>query len=374
MRMPRQRHVGPSGHDARRASASPAAAAASAPQPRPWRSPDWDEAIHGPRASRAKARTRTHARRRARISAILAALLALVGIVVAAYPFALQAMNERQLSSESAGVQKTVSGWPLTKQADALTAAHAYNRKLAASGQPVLGEAVDPFSTQSGQSVTSDDDDSESSKDATYQSLLDVSGDGIMGSIVIPKISVDLPIYHGSSDEVLARGVGHLYGTSLPVGGTSTHAVLTGHRGLVSALMFTRLDEMRVGDYFYIKVMGKTLGYKVDRISVILPNDTSKLRVVKGEDRVTLMTCTPYGVNTHRLLVSAVRAEIPQQIPEPDDAPLDTKQMLEYMAAIVAPAMLIAVFATTRCGRVRRRRHFSGVRIGGRNDRALASA
>uniref|UniRef100_UPI0028DCEF7C class C sortase n=1 Tax=uncultured Bifidobacterium sp. TaxID=165187 RepID=UPI0028DCEF7C len=295
----------------------------------------------------------------------------LVGIAIGAYPFALQAMNERQLSSESTGIEKTVSGWPAAERADALAAARAYNTKLAASGQPVLGEAVDPFSTQSGQSTTSDDDDSESAKDTTYQSLLDISGDGVMGSIVIPKISVNLPIYHGSSDEVLARGVGHLYGTSLPVGGASTHSVLTGHRGLVSALMFTRLDEMKIGDYFYIKVLGKTLGYKVDRISVILPNDTSKLRVTKGEDRVTLMTCTPYGVNTHRLLVSGVRAKIPQQIPAIEEAPLDTKQLLEYMAVIAIPATLLAFLVAGRRGRVRRRRHFSGTRIGARDDPAL---
>ncbi len=239
--------------------------------------------------------------------------------------------------------------------------AHAYNKRLAASGQPVLGEAVDPFSTRSGESAASDQSDSESTKDKTYQSLLNVSGDGIMGSVVIPKISVNLPIYHGSADSALARGVGHLYGTSLPVGGTSTHSVLTGHRGLVNALMFTRLDEMRVGDYFYIKIMGKTLGYKIDRISVILPNDTSKLRVVKGEDRVTLMTCTPYGVNTHRLLVSAVRADIPKSIPELDDAPVDVKQILLYVLAVAAPVALLGAGCAVRHGKTRRRRHFSGI-------------
>ena len=165
---------------------------------------------------------------------------------------------------------------------------------------------------------------SASSADAEYRSLLD-SGGGVMGTIRIPKISVRLPIYHGTSESALASGAGHLYGSSLPVGGKSTHAVLTGHRGLVEAAMFTRLDEMRVGDYFYIEVMGRTFGYQVDRITVIEPNDTSQLKIVPGEDRVTLMTCTPYGVNTHRLLVSATRSAIPDEIPAENDAVKDAR-------------------------------------------------
>ena len=108
-----------------------------------------------------------------------------------------------------------------------------------------------------------------------------------MGTIKVPKQSINLPFYHGTSEEALASGAGHLYGTSLPVGGKSTHSVITGHRGLVEALMFTRLDEVKEGDFFYIEVMGETLGYKVDRISVILPDDTSKLKIVPGEDRAT---------------------------------------------------------------------------------------
>lgn len=159
-----------------------------------------------------------------------------------------------------------------------------------------------------------------------------------MGTIRIPKISVKLPIYHGTSQSALASGAGHLYGSSLPVGGKNTHAVITGHRGLVDAMMFTRLDEMRVGDYFYIEVMGRTLGYKVDRISVIEPNDTSTLKIVPGEDRVTLMTCTPYGVNTHRLLVSAVRAPIPGVVPEERNAAKDARTIA--IAAAVATLLL----------------------------------
>ena len=164
-----------------------------------------------------------------------------------------------------------------------------------------------------------------------------------MGTIRIPKISVRLPIYHGTSQSALASGAGHLYGSSLPVGGRSAHAVITGHRGLVEAMMFTRLDEMRVGDYFYIEVMGRTLGYKVDRISVIEPNDTSNLKIVPGEDRVTLMTCTPYGVNTHRLLVSAVRSAIPGVIPEERNAAKDARLIaIAVSAGVLVSGMLLA--------------------------------
>ena len=158
----------------------------------------------------------------------------------------------------------------------------------------------------------------------------------VMGSIRIPKISVDLPIYHGTSERTLASGAGHLYGSSLPVGGKNTHAVITGHRGLLEASMFTRLDEMRVGDYFYIDVMGHTLGYMVDRIAEIDPNDTSQLKITSGEDRVTLMTCT-CTVNTHRLLVSALRSVIPEEIPAEDDAAKDAR----VIAGVVSVATLL---------------------------------
>lgn len=190
-------------------------------------------------------------------------------------------------------------------------------------------------------------------KDKEYQSLLD-SGSGVMGTIRIPKISVRLPIYHGTSQSALASGSGHLYGSSLPVGGRSTHAVITGHRGLVEAMMFTRLDEMRVGDYFYIEVMGRTLGYKVDRISVIEPNDTSKLKIVPGEDRVTLMTCTPYGVNTHRLLVSAVRSAIPGVVPEERNAAKDARLIAITAAVATLLLGLLLVWLRRRPWHIRR--------------------
>lgn len=255
---------------------------------------------------------------------IITIVLLIAAIAVACFPLALQFESDRNLAATTATTAKEVAGWPYPQAEDKLTAARAYNKKLAESGQPILGEAVDPFAAAQGGSQASGED-SASKKDKEYQSLLN-TGNGVMGTIKVPKQSINLPFYHGTSEEALASGAGHLYGTSLPVGGKSTHSVITGHRGLVEALMFTRLDEVKEGDFFYIEVMGETLGYKVDRISVILPDDTSKLEIVPGEDRATLMTCTPYGVNTHRLLISGHRVAIPMPAPEPNDV-LDARNI-----------------------------------------------
>ena len=284
---------------------------------------------------------------------VLAAVLIFSAIGIGLFPKVLQYQSAQKLASTSARSEQSVAGWPYPQADEAFAAAGAYNKRLAESGQPVIGEAEDPLaelynnnqsdssdgsgSSSTGAGATGDGNkDSASSKDAEYQRLLD-TGDGVMGSIRIPKISVDLPIYHGTSEQTLASGAGHLYGSSLPVGGKDTHAVITGHRGLVEASMFTRLDEMRVGDYFYIDVMGHTLGYMVDRITEIEPNDTSQLKITSGEDRVTLMTCTPYGVNTHRLLVSALRSAIPEEIPAEDDAAKDVR----VIAGVVSAATLL---------------------------------
>lgn len=277
---------------------------------------------------------------------VLAAVLILTALGIGMFPRVLQYRSARELASTSARSEKRVAGWPYPQADEAFAAAREYNKRLAKSGQPVIGEAKDPLAelyddpqnAANNASADGSDDsgDSASAKDKEYQSLLD-SGDGVMGAIRIPKISVNLPVYHGTSELTLASGAGHLYGSSLPVGGKNTHSVITGHRGLVEAAMFTRLDEMRVGDYFYLDVMGRTLGYKVDRITEINPDDTSKLKIVPGEDRVTLMTCTPYGVNTHRLLVSALRSAIPEEIPAEDDAAKDVR----VIAGVVSAATLL---------------------------------
>ena len=148
----------------------------------------------------------------------------------------------------------------------------------------------------------------------SYESTLDVTGTGIMGYITIEKIGVELPIYHGTSDAVLQVAAGHLEGTSLPVGGASTHAVISAHRGLPSAKLFTNLDQLEVGDTFTITVLDRTLTYEVDNISIVLPTETDELKVSEGKDYITLMTCTPYGINTHRLLVRGRRITTPDKL------------------------------------------------------------
>ena len=142
-----------------------------------------------------------------------------------------------------------------------------------------------------------------------YEKLLDISGTGIMGYISIPSINVNLPIYHGTSDEVLQIAAGHLAGSSLPVGGESTHSIISGHRGLPSAKLFTDLDKLVVGDTFVISILNENLTYRVDQIKVVLPEDTSELTITNGKDYCTLVTCTPYGINTHRMLVRGHRVE-----------------------------------------------------------------
>lgn len=152
--------------------------------------------------------------------------------------------------------------------------------------------------------------------DESYESLLNLTNSGIMGRIEIPKINVDLPIYHGTEDEVLSKGIGHYKPSSLPVGGKSTRAVLTGHRGLPSSKLFTRLDEMEEGDYFFIEVCNETLAYRVNEIIEIKPEELSQLQIEPDKDLVTLVTCTPYGINTHRLLVTGERVPYKESIKE----------------------------------------------------------
>lgn len=140
-----------------------------------------------------------------------------------------------------------------------------------------------------------------------YSDLLDVAGNGIMGYVNIPSICVHLPIYHGTDDTTLEKGVGHLLGSSLPVGGESTHTVLSAHSGMASQKMFSDLPQLELGDVFYLEVLGETLAYEVDQINTVLPHDTTYLGIEENRDLCTLVTCTPFGVNTHRLLVRGSR-------------------------------------------------------------------
>ena len=247
-------------------------------------------------------------RKTARLLRTVGCLLIVFSLALIAWLIGIRWVNAQSQSDVGDTAVQRVAGWSPERTEQAWKVAQAYNRELARSGQGILGEAVDPFTAMQ-HSHEGGLFASAATKDKKYQSLLNIS-DGVMGRVRIPKISVDLPIYHGTAKDVLAKGAGHLYGTSLPVGGRSTHAVVTGHRGLVQELMFTRLDEMKQGDVFYIDVLDQTLAYQVDDISIIEPNDASKLKVQTGQDRFTLMTCTPYGINTHRLLVSGHRVPL----------------------------------------------------------------
>ena len=146
-------------------------------------------------------------------------------------------------------------------------------------------------------------------KNSNYEEILNISQNGIMAYIEIPKISVYLPIYHGTKEDILKKGIGHLENSSLPIGGVSTHTVLTGHTGLLKAELFTRIRELEIDDYFYIYTLGQKLTYKVYQIKVVLPTEVDDVKIQEGKDLVSLVTCTPYGVNTHRLLVQAIRTE-----------------------------------------------------------------
>lgn len=180
---------------------------------------------------------------------------------------------------------------------------------------------------------------------AEYETLLNLNGDGVMGYIEIPRLDLKLSIGHGTEEDVLQRMVGHIEGSSLPVGGESTHAVLSAHRGLPTAKLFSDLDLMQIGDRFMIHTLNQTLTYQVDQITVILPEEIEALAIEPGQDYVTLMTCTPYAVNTHRLLVRGVRVENAEETPEPEteEQPLDTRRLLQN---VVLPATAGALFVT----------------------------
>ncbi|MDY4833544.1 MAG: class C sortase [Frisingicoccus sp.] len=190
---------------------------------------------------------------------------------------------------------------------------------------------------------------------ADYEVKLNINNDGIMGVIEIPGIYVELPIYHGSAEQVLQVAAGHLDWTSLPVGGESSHCVLSGHSGLPSAKLFTDLDKLALGDTFMLHVLNKTLTYEVDQILIVNPQDTSALQIVEGEDYCTLVTCTPYGINTHRLLVRGHRIE-----GEPKEQIFSEKtegmQIKLYAAAVILVIVFLSFAAIILVVRNKRRR------------------
>lgn len=224
---------------------------------------------------------------------IVRLLIILLGVGILAYPSVSEYLSERNGSRATASYDDTVRQLEQARLDQLLAQAQEYNRQLADVSS---GKA--PLSDDNGNPITPE----------SYWDLLNVdSSTGIMGYIELPRLNTTIPIYHGTSEAVLQVGVGHLQNTSLPVGGESTHAALSGHRGLPTASLFTDLDQMQVGDQFYIKILNETLAYEVDQILTVLPSEMDALAIVPGEDYVTLITCTPYGVNSHRLLVRGHR-------------------------------------------------------------------
>lgn len=190
---------------------------------------------------------------------------------------------------------------------------------------------------------------------AVYEKELDITGTGIMGYISIPKIHVELPIYHGIDDAVLQIAIGHLSETSLPVGGSTTHCVVSGHRGLPSAKLFTDIDKLVEGDTWTVNVLNKTLTYEVDQIRVVLPTDLSNLQLEQGKDQFTLVTCTPYGINTHRLLVRGHRVDNAQGEANVIADALQIEPV--YMAPFVAiPFILLLIIMMISTGHMKRRK------------------
>lgn len=248
-------------------------------------------------------------------SNIILILIFLVGLSVMLYPTISDYVNQKNQSRAVASYSEEVENLSDVDYQAYFDAANDYNRRLA--------ETPDAFYRPE--------------EVSGYTDTLDVSGTGIMGYITISKIGVELPVYHGTSDGVLQVAAGHLEGSSLPVGGAGTHAVISAHRGLPSAKLFTNLDELEVGDTFTITVLDRVLTYEVDQISIVLPTETDLLQPVEGKDYVTLMTCTPYGINTHRLLVRGKRienAENQKHIRVTADA-------LRIEPIIVAPALAV---------------------------------
>lgn len=230
---------------------------------------------------------------------ILFAVLFLVLLAVMDYPFLARLVNEVDMSGVSVDYRESLNG--------AEQELERMRREAAAYNQSLLGrygnELQDAFSEQG-----------MGNGDEQYEQLLNPGGTGIMGMILIPKINVSLPVYHGTSEDVLQSGAGHLEGSSLPVGGENTHACISAHRGLPSKRLFTRMDEMGEGDLFFLEILGEKMAYRIIDVRTVNPDDVESLEIRPGEDLVTLITCTPYGINSHRLFVTGERAEYSEEL------------------------------------------------------------
>lgn len=256
-------------------------------------------------------------------TAVAPIMVFLIGAGIFLYPFVANQIAQYRQSKEITVYETAVSAADKAELEQQREEAEKYNDNL--SGDPVH----DPFVLNSGYVLPEN-----------YLNVLNLSGDGVMCYIEIPKISVNLPVYHGTDERVLQKGAGHIEGTALPLGGEYRHSILCAHRGLPSAELFTRLDEMGTGDLFYIHVLGEIHAYEVDRVEVVLPEEISGYLVPEeGKDQITLMTCTPYGVNTHRILVRGTRTEY---VPEEKELIRDEKEEKTVWIAVVTGIILCA--------------------------------
>ena len=265
---------------------------------------------------------------------IISVILFLFALGLTLYPVVANYVNQKYASEVHTAYLEVVEQADDTALQEARELAIRYNQAI------VPGTAAtDAYSKEAILSASED-----------YGHQLNVAGDGIMGYIEIPTINVNLPIYHGTGSDSLERGVGHLLGSSLPVGGESTHAILTGHSGMASQKMFTDLVQVEVGDVFYLHILDETLAYQVRELNTVLPHDTSLLGISSGEDLCTLITCTPYGVNTHRLLVTGSRIpyeeaeNIVEEQVQQQEQPRSTWEE-KYIAGIVAGIFAVLIVA-----------------------------
>lgn len=259
-------------------------------------------------------------------------LVILAGLAILIYPSLSEYLAERNSSRATVSYDDSVIRMEQERLETLREQAQEYNRRLAA---------------ENGQDAPQTDENGEPVSLVDYWELLDPGGNGMMGYITIPRINVTIPIYHGASEEILQVAVGHLQNTSLPVGGESTHAALSGHRGLPSRSLFTDLDQLEIGDVFYLKILNQTMCYTVDQIKTVLPNETQDLAITEGEDYVTLVTCTPYGVNSHRLLVRGTRTpytpEEGEVTPEVVETSLWMRLPIQYRHLLIGLAVLVAI-------------------------------
>ena len=274
---------------------------------------------------------------------VIPILIVIAGFLLLAYPFLSNYLFEKSAGSTVESYQEKTDMMVQKIKEKVLDEARGYNENLLRSSI----QLTDPFKTKkiNGETVF-------------YNNILNVDRSEIMGYVKIPCISVDLPIYHGTSAEVLERGIGHLAASSFPIGGESTHAVLTGHTGLSSAKLFTDLTEMKKGDLFFIHVLDKKLAYRVDRITVVKPDDTRNLQIIDGEDHVTLLTCTPYGVNDHRLLVRGKRTRYHEKEEQTKERPHHSQWMEVYKQAILIGLLIVFSLVGSRkmYGRIKGRK------------------